>query len=286
MARFTLFLLCVLLVSVNAQFTSSTWTDSVFGGIFTLCVNGNTATGSYSNVGIIQGSIGNSGRSISGDFYDAGAGLYECTSGTFAITISSGGNSFTGSYTCADDDETYEWDENLIGGGSSVSFVNCAFLSTSSSVDGSFSSLSNSVTTDIDICVDDDEYEASYSYNQFRGYEYGIAFESGRVVSGIFQENDGVFGGSLFFKNSNDGLVNFFVTETGDDDDDHTGGSTVYTQTGNSSGSECARYDSLEIDDFDGLIDENSNSNNSDSSSSAWTLSVSIFSFFIILFAF
>jgi len=294
MARFTLFVLCVLLVSVNAQFTTSTWTESAYGGMITFCVSGSSITGSFSNRGIFQGSLSNNGMTASGVFYEAGLEDISCSSGDWTATISSNGNSFSGSIDC-DNGDDFNWSETLISNNPSVTAVECAVLATgaSSTVEGTFrSNYYNDY--EVSICVDDDEYYASYEDNNTEGYEFGTALLDGTIASGSWQNDEGSFGVSMFFRLSNGDLGNFFYVH--DDDNDFVGVGESFTRIGEASNSECSRFDELEAD-YDDLYDEHhededndddnaDDDNADDDESSAWVLSVSIIAMLVALLAF
>ena len=299
MARFALFLLCVLLVSVNAQFTTSTWTESAYGGMITFCVSGSSITGSFSNRGIFQGSLSTNGMTASGNFYEAGIEDISCSSGQWTATISSSGSSFSGEIDC-DDGNNFDWNETLISNNPSVTAVECAVLATSASsstVEGTYRSNYYS-NFNIAICVDDDEYQASYTEDNTEGYEYGTALLDGLIVSGSFNENTENFGVSIFFRLSNGELGNFYYVH--DDDNDFVGFAETFGRLGEASNSECSRFDELE-EDYDDLYDEHhdndnnnnddddsssSNNNDDDDESSAWALSVSVVALLVALVAF
>lgn len=288
MYRFSaIFLLCFVLVSVNSQWTDSTWNDSLesggFGGIFHICIDGVVVNGAYSQYGIIQGTVSNGGTVISGSFYEGGAGELSCVTGTYSLTIDSTGNEFSGTYTCVDDDETYNWSESRIGGASSVSDEKCAVLG-SLTIGGLFS---NGDDYEIAICMDDDEYSSSYSYsNNIDGFEDGVLYLDGKIGSGVYYEENGNLGISLLFTYANGEIGNFYW-QTDDDGDIDTvldynslHSYDILERIGSPTNSECLKNDDLNVDGFsDIFIDEYE-------TSSAWMITVSVFSLLIIALAF
>ena len=293
-------LLCFVVVSVNGQWSDSSWTDTEFGGILYLCFDGNTVEGAYSEFGLLQGTLSNSDV-ITGNFYDAGAGEFSCVTGNFELEISNDGDSFSGFYTCEDDDESYDWSETRVGGASSVSSTSCAILdSSSSSIAGSFTNNYGSYSFDVDVCVDDDEYNVSYNFDGVDGYETGRTFESGRVGSGIYQNEDGSYGASIYFILESGDLGNFFwrgddngeIDTFGDYNNSVNHGYDIIEANGDASNSDCAENDYLEIDDFDDVIDnddddgDDDGNDDDDASYSTILSAVTFVTLFIAFFAF
>ena len=287
----SLFFLSFILLSVTAQWTDSSWTDSEFGGQFNLCFDGSVVNGAYSEYGIVYGELSSDEMTISGNFYDAGAGQFSCVTGSFELDIATDGNSFSGVYVCEDDGTSHDWSETLVGGSSSVSSYSCAVLS-SSSIAGSYyegeSYTSNNTTYytyEADVCVDSSEYYLSYTYDNVEGYENGVSYRNGAIGSGLYQNEDGTYGISLFFRLANGELGNFYwevdngEIDTISDYDTSLHGYDVITKSGDASTTECEVNNSLAIYYFDAQVIAYE-------SSSASTISVlMVLSSFVLFFA-
>lgn len=260
--------LCLTLsVSVFAQWEPSSWTDSVssngFGGTLFLCFDDDDVSGAYSEYGLVQGT--RNGNRITGNFYEGGSG--NCVTGSFEWTIASNGNTFDGTYTCADDDEEIQWSETRTGDSNTVSNTLCAVLSTST-IDGSYR-ITGSDGNTYDICVDDDEYELSYflALTGVDGYESGVVYENGVIGGGEYIEDAGASGISLVFRLRDGNIGNFYwgydddgEIDTVNDVNTDLHGYDLFSREGNASSSECSANNNL-LDDDNGDDDNDSASN-------------------------
>lgn len=98
----------IFISSIFAQWQGR-WTDEAedggVGGSLYICEsNSNSrAYGAYSEAGVLVGTI--SGNTFSGNWVEAGVGWQPCAHGTFFISLTNSDNSFSGTYTCDDDEE-------------------------------------------------------------------------------------------------------------------------------------------------------------------------------------
>lgn len=250
-------LLCLIYVAASQQWIDSTWTDTEFGGTLYLCFDDDDVSGSYSNFGVVSGT--RSGDQISGNWYEAGSG--SCVSGSFSWTLGVNENSFTGSYECADDDEEGDWSETFLGAaGSSIQNQYCPNLN--ANVEGFYTEGNARVS----MCVDDDEYTASYEYDNIEGFEQGVAYLNGAVVGGEWYEEDGDQGVSLWFRLANGSIGNFYRSAG----DSYNYSQTdveydVYDQSGKPTSNGCRANSNL----------VNGRSNSGDSSDSVTLMAVS-----------
>ena len=263
---FVFALLCV----VNCQWSDSSWTDVLegggFGGTLYLCFEGNNVHGMYSEYGLVQGNV--NGDVITGQWYEGGG--EDCVYGNFRWELSNDGNSFSGFWTCIEDDnEEFTWDESRIGGATTVNNLSCAVLANSGTVDGEW----GTDTEPFYICVDDDEYESSYDFVEFTGYESGIVLDNERIASGLWIDQSGR-GLSLSFVLADGTLGNVWsVDNDGEADtidfDENTHNYDLYSLNGNASNSECASNRNLDVDSSSSKTSNTSNTSNSESSSNA-----------------
>merc|ERR1712054_27869 len=222
-----------------------------------------------------------------------------CNNGDFEWELNSNGSAFTGFWTCADDEDERDWSETFIAGASSTSDVLCAVFDHDATVEGAFT-LTTTSSSYFDICIDDEDYEASFGSSTSgsgNGYETGIVFEDGAVVSGEYEVDNGVTGVSLVFRLRDGRLGNFFwryddndQIDTVTDYNTSAHGYDLYNRNGNASDNDCKGNDnssssrssntSNSSDDDDS---SSSNSSDDDDSSSAITLVASVF--FVIVAA-
>ena len=271
-AIFVLFSLFFLAVTAQS-WDDSSWTDSDYGGTMYVCFDDDDVHAAYSEFGVAHGN--RNGNTISGNWYEPGT--EDCFSGSFEWTLGSSGNSFTGFWTCADDDDERDWSETLISGASSTSDVLCAVFDHDEDVTGAYT-LSG---TTFDICIDDDEYEASFSTSGVDGYETGVVYEDGAVVAGEYEVENGVTGISLVFRLRDGRLGNFYWRYDDNDNIDTVAdyntsahGYDLYTRIGGASDSECKANENFNNnnnndDDDDSSSSNSSNDDDDDSSSSS-----------------
>jgi len=197
------FLVCCLSMCVAAQWTDSSWTDTEYGGVMYLCFEGQGVSGSYSQYGVLRGE--RDGLRVEGNWYEVGPG--DCDNGNFVWNLASNGRSFTGYWTCADDDEAHDWNESILGGPATTNDVSCAKLRPAplggTWFDGNYK---------LDLClIGDDEYKNSFILpSRVRGYEEGVQHRNGVIVSGQYTTSAGERGLSLFFHMRDGRLGNFY----------------------------------------------------------------------------
>lgn len=161
-----------------------------------MCVDGNNLYAGFSEVGIAIGSI--SGNTVTGDWYEMGGERRDTPAvyGTFEWTIAADGNSWDGIYRYADSSNVAgEWSETRLG--SSVPTGNqCGFVASSGNLYGGWTH----PEYDWNICDEaKNDYTSSYEYDDGTGgYENGISFRSGRILSGAWKDADGSFEGYGF----------------------------------------------------------------------------------------
>merc|ERR1712137_1088565 len=200
MMRASIFV-CLLSVAFCQTFTGS-WTDPFYGGTTYVCVDGSNIYAAYSGVGIAVGTV--SGHTATGDWYEMGGderNVHSIT-GTFEWNISSEGNTSTGSlYYPDDDDADATWDATRTSS-TAPSATQCAALGSSGNVFGSW----RSSGFDWHICDENgDEYTSSYESRtgSTGGYENGVYFQNGRIISGSWYNVDNTEGYALAFLLSN-----------------------------------------------------------------------------------
>merc|ERR1712000_614424 len=179
-----------------------------------------------------------------------------------------------------------DWSETFISGPSSSSDVLCARFDHGDDVEGSYT-LTTASSSFFDICIDDDEYEAAFGSSGSNT----DGSESGAVVSGEYEVENGVTGVSLVFRLRDGRLGNFFwryddndQINTVTDYNTSAHGYDLYNRNGNASDNDCKGNDnssssrssntSNSSDDDDS---SSSNSSDDDDSSSAITLVASVF---------
>lgn len=196
-------LVCCLSAFVAAQWTDSSWTDNEYGGVMYLCFEGQDMSGSYSQYGLVHGE--RNGNRIEGQWFEVGPG--DCDTGNFVWTLANNGRSFTGYWTCAGDDQAYDWNETILGGRSTVNDVSCAKLRPApvggTWFDGNYK---------FDMCLlGNREYKGSYiTASRVRGYEEGVQHGNGVIVAGQYTQSNGANGLSLFFHMRDGSLGNFY----------------------------------------------------------------------------
>ena len=249
-----IFVLAIL--SVSAQWTDSSWSDSIesggFGGVFYVCFEGNRLHGAYSEYGIVQGV--RRGPVISGIFYEGGGSTMECNVGNFELIINESGDKFEGFYDCGGE-EQFEWAENIIGGPTTTDDYSCAVLKEKGTFAGSYSSGDG---YRFDLCLDNGkdqgDYHGSFSFgNGQGGYENGIVYQDNLIGSGIFSESFGNDGISLVFELKDGSLGNFYwfvddndIIDTEADYDTSFHNYDILPAIGSASPSECAVFEALE----------------------------------------
>mmetsp|Transcript_19752 Transcript_19752/g.75727 ORF Transcript_19752/g.75727 Transcript_19752/m.75727 type:complete len:299 (+) Transcript_19752:77-973(+) len=255
------------------------WTDeSGYGQSLYVCLNGNRFNAAYSEAGIMVGTTDASGNTASGNWYEGGGDTLSCTTGTFEITYNEQNDRLQGTWECADDDEEHDIDERRLSGGDPTT-IECALLASDGSIGGDW--LENFYN--IAICVDDDDYVASYSYAEDYSdpeYEFRIpGFETGDVYSDLigsgFYEETKDQGVSLVFLLQTGQLGNFFWNaqkgeelNPNDFDDDSKHGYSVLDFTGNYINQDtCERFSYVE-DEY--LYDDDDQSRSSSDASAAF----------------
>jgi len=250
----------------SAQSFVGTWSDSEYGGNIYVCVSNSTLYMSFSEVGIGIGTI--TGSTVSGRIYVGGGDTLDHeTTGTFEWTLNNSGSAFTGTWSWDGDSNDNDWSGDLASS-STPTIRQCAFLASSGSIEGSWSSNSNGLSVSAwDICVSSSEYTSSYDISGGNnGYDEGVTHRSGLIGSGYFNEDtdNDARGVSLTFLLSDGTLGNFvWLTAPGEDlDSDNYGDSSeqnyyFFTKdSANPSDSDCSRNE-----DMDG----NDGNNNNDS---------------------
>ena len=258
MIRTVFLLLCVALIVSAQRWTSSSWSDTVesggYGGTLYICVDGSEVNGAYSEYGIIQGELFDSSSLLSGRFYEGGAGAFSCVTGSFSLKISNDGQTFTGTYTCADDEDgtEYPWDEQRVG--NTPTNLQCAVLGTELAA-GFFNDGEGYRNY---MCIDDNDYEASYELEDgTEGYEYGVVYSDGLINSGVYQESDGSVGISLFFSLPDGSVGNFYWEidddghiDTEEDANSDLHGYDLLNRAGTSTDADCYEFAEYAVNDF------------------------------------
>jgi len=207
-------------------------------------------------------------------WYEGGGDSESCLSGPFGWTISNDGNTFTGWWSCVEDDEEFVWDEVRVGGSDTTNDQNCAVLAHDADFAGAFDDTVNDL--DFDLCIDDDEYYGSYHYDspEIPGYEYGVVYTGDHdevIGSGVWVESD-ISGISLMFRLRNGDLGNFWW-EYDDDgeintftDFDTLHNYDIYDDSGNASDNDCSENEFIltGADDDDDSDDDNADDDNAD----------------------
>jgi len=197
-----------------------TWIDN-FGQTVKLCVTeGQTRLeGSYNQFGLIQADLSDFGETANGNWYDT---YYqtddECPRGEFSWHVN--GNKITGQYTCFDGLSGGVWTLDRVIPQERPSHSECFVLSDTADDDdisGAWN-LDGDVLDDDDwdICIDDNQFTASYGGVGEVGstYQFGRVFENGRILSGSYitvADNYGniELGGSTLMLTEKTGLSSF-----------------------------------------------------------------------------
>lgn len=142
------------------------WTDTEGGGKFYTCVidgvNGTKqVSGVYSEYGYVIGDLSEDGLNFIGNFSDSGN---DGLTGTFNLTISDDGFSFSGYYSYADTPETLvAWNEQRLDVTDNYSSY-CWLESTSLLFNASGSWLVDYYNNYLDLCINGTSVFASYEY--------------------------------------------------------------------------------------------------------------------------
>ena len=116
------------------------------------------------------------------------------------------------------------------------------------------------VTYEADICIDNSNYYLSYSYDNIEGYENGVSYRNGVIGSGLYQNDDGTYGISLFFRLANGELGNFYWEVDNGEIDTISDYNTslhaydVLTKSGDATTTECEVNNNLVIYYFDAQV--------------------------------
>merc|ERR1712137_1314089 len=169
-----------------------TWIDN-FGQTVKLCVTEGQPRleGSYNQFGLIQADLSDFGETANGNWYDT---YYqtddECPRGEFSWHVN--GNKITGQYTCFDGLSGGVWTLDRVIPQERPSHSECFVLSDTADDDdisGAWN-LDGDVLDDDDwdICIDDNQFTASYGGVGEVGstYQFGRVFENGRILSGSY----------------------------------------------------------------------------------------------------
>ena len=235
------------LIEELAIWSSSSWRESRYGESLHLCVIDGKVYGAYSEVGILQGTA--EGNRITGNFYQGGGNIAPCSTGTFQLSISPSGNSFTGNYVCSDQTGTYVWSGNFLGGANSVTPDSCAQTSNNGNLAGSW----NVGDFHWDICFSSDapgDYYSSFQLNLsgIRGYNQGRSYLNNIIISGTYVDQVTPYGTTLAWRKYNKQMGYFsWVTDRNynlnftdvDNVNKHIAGSLV--NTGPASATECIK---------------------------------------------
>lgn len=213
----------LLLAQVYCQTTwIGSYSDYRYGGKIYLCVDQhNRLSGSYSEVGLLQGEVNTT--HAWGEFYQAGTPKLfdpiDCTKGQFIFEMGTYG--FDGQYECEgqdfeDDDAGSLWHGERYSG-NTPSAIQCGTLILSGDVAGTYTNPNLAQTPNqLAICVDDDDgdqvtWEGSYNFygspypqlNVTSGYIDGHrVYASGRVAVGTWYERN-TAGAYMAFVRSN-----------------------------------------------------------------------------------
>lgn len=189
---------------------------------------------------------------VSGTFYEGGDG--RCTVGEFEFTMADDGMSFTGCFSCNDDDDgcVHAWDGSRVSR-TRPSDSSCGRLKPTyeDSVEHGTWSTHNA---QVDFCEDDDEFTASSERsNGYQLYEEGNISEEGRVAYGIGYSAVQDDARSLYLLAWDNSLVSLFwfdrPSEEGTDDDgQHL--LTSYSFSSEVSRSSCTTFDDFKEDDY------------------------------------
>jgi len=158
-----------------------TWIDN-FGFSWSLCVtnNGASAAGSYSQFGLMRGDLTDDQTTLTGTWYETH--FYSddvCPYGDFSFHVD--GNSITGEYACWDGTSGGEWSASRIHPVQDPALSDCVAGARNGDLEGQWA-LSD--LTNFDICINGDQFQASYEVNNNPFYAYGDVFMSGRLLQG------------------------------------------------------------------------------------------------------
>jgi len=267
------FVLAVLISVLISGYTASSsssiagiWTDSRWGGNFSICVNNQTANGLYSQFGIAEGTLNSQNTTWTGSWYQGG--LSDCLTGTFSLTFHN--NTYSGNYSCDSlGNVNFTWSGNLLVSGSKANLTSqqCGTLidsTSSASMDGQWSYQTYYGPNQVDFCVNDDgTFDASYvhpgSYIPL-GFDSGTWTRSQTVGVGSFyrsNKNGALPGTSLWFVNSDGDLANIWwaghyeylnINETYDT---LIHSYDTYTIVSGTSYDQCIRFRTIENEPYD-----------------------------------
>jgi len=204
-------LLFLFSLSYAQTWVNSTWTDEKYGGTLSFCFIGQEVHGFYSERGLIQGSLVAT-NIIQGNFYEAGGSRVNCTSGTVRLTIVNGGEYFSGSYVCADSGASHDWNGQFID--FSATADSCGVVASSGSVNGGWGE--SSINGNWYICTNDATHTYTSSYNNVYDHvtisaaESGVTFAGGRIISGIYAEEETPYGTDIAFLAYDGSLRSYF----------------------------------------------------------------------------
>ena len=166
-----------------------TWIDNN-GLTVKLCVTDRGLEGNVADFGIIQANLDDEFETAQGRFYFT---YYQtddqCPRGEFNWHVN--GNKIQGRFVCYDSLSGGEWNLDRVIPQETPSDAECLALAEASQ-DGSVAGTWDRVNfaDDWDICIEGDEFVASYGNpgEVGSGYQFGRVFEEGRVLSGSYIE--------------------------------------------------------------------------------------------------
>jgi len=210
--RFSLacvFALALLIGTSAGQWVNSSYTDSRFGQETYFCIYGSRVQGSYSEIGLIQGTV--AGELMTGVFYQAGGRYVNCSTGTFSIVRAQDGNSFSGSYVCRDTGVSRPWTERYLGGDATVSDDKCGTLASTATPIGYW----NTTNYAVDMCVTQDTFQASFVNKIINatGYANGEVYNSNLILPGVYAA-EGNPNGVILFYVAYDNSLRYFYWDT------------------------------------------------------------------------
>lgn len=270
--------LCFLYSGVKTIDWSGTWTDDIFGGEMEICTTGGELSAIYTEGGFAFGLVGGfdfeepdysygeyvgyynytyyynyteyydrfvADPFVSGSFFEGGDG--SCTSGDFEFTMADDGMSFTGCFSCNDDDDgcVHAWDGARVSR-TRPSDSTCGRLKPTYedfSPHGKWSTHG----AQVDFCEDDDDFTASgQRASGFQLYEEGNVAESGRVAygTGFSSTQDDIR--SLYLLAWDNSLVSLLWFDRPNEeglDDLRQHARTDYTFASDVSGSACSTFE-------------------------------------------
>jgi len=196
---------------------AGTWTNHAFGGLLYTCVTGNTLSGTFSNIGIVEGTVSSDGRSVNGTW--AYIGYTDYSSGVFTWLLGSSNNTFSGNYypdlfPCSSAPWSPTNSDELIS--TDVSVNQCIPLAPSGTgtVQTATYVLSTSTgsSTSVTVCTDttNNKYYGFYTVGGTNGYIAGNILWSGRLLQGSFSSSSVVGIESYLLTDANT-LVNIYI---------------------------------------------------------------------------